>query len=209
MKAKTLIATGAGIAAAGAAYAVAVRPWHLHWGATPEEQIESLPGDEFLDFPDSVTHAITINAPPERVWPWLAQIGQKKGGFYSYTFLENLVGCRMRNADHIECKWQDVNVGDLVYFHPKVPWSVIYVDSGRALVFGDSVNKLFTWGFYLKPIDEKTTRLIVRGRGGKTPLGPLTVPFHYGFMEPAHFIMERKMMLTIKHLVEQEAKSLK
>jgi len=90
------IFTGAALAAAGAgalaAYVLAVRPWHLRWGATDEEVSRPMPGDELVAHPNVLsTHAITINAPVEEVWPWLVQIGQDKGGFYSYSWLENLV----------------------------------------------------------------------------------------------------------------------
>ena len=93
---------GAALGAAGAlaAYVFLVRPWHLKWGATDEETKMILPGDELFEHPQlNATHAITINAPVKKVWPWLVQIGQNRGGFYSYTWLENLVGCDMHNAD--------------------------------------------------------------------------------------------------------------
>jgi hypothetical protein len=113
--------TALGGAAALAAYAFFIRPWHLRWGATEEELKTRLPGDDLVQHPKlNATHAITINAPVERVWPWLAQIGQKKGGFYSYTRLENLVGCNMRNANRIVPEWQNLKVGDEIWLHPKV-----------------------------------------------------------------------------------------
>src|SRR5689334_12701788 len=81
-------------AAALASYALLVRPWHLRWGATEEETNARLPGDEIVTWPKhEATHAITIHAPAREVWPWLVQVGQTRGGFYSYTRLENLVGC--------------------------------------------------------------------------------------------------------------------
>src|SRR5918994_7083921 len=77
------------------AYALVVRPWHLRWGATEEGIAKPLPGDELVPNPAiESTRAITVNAPVEEVWPWLAQIGQDRGGFYSYEWLENLAGCR-------------------------------------------------------------------------------------------------------------------
>ena len=105
------------IVAAGAAYIFALRPWHLRWGTTDEELAASLPGDAICpDTAAQVTHAITINAPPEKVWPWILQIGQDRGGFYSNTFLENIVGCEMRNTGHIVPEWQNREVGDTVWF---------------------------------------------------------------------------------------------
>ena len=99
---KIITAAIGGTAAALATYPVFVRPWHLKWGATEEEQKMSLPGDELVEHPKlNSTHAITINAATKDVWPWVVQMGQRRGGFYSYTFLENLVGCQMRNANEI------------------------------------------------------------------------------------------------------------
>ena len=71
-----------------------LRGWRLRWGATDDEIQRTLPGDELVPNPKwSYTHTITIRVPPAEVWPWLAQMGQGRGGFYSYEWLENLVGC--------------------------------------------------------------------------------------------------------------------
>jgi hypothetical protein len=110
-----------GLAGAGAlvGYLLVVRPWLLHWGATAEERSSELPGDELVDRPGiQTTRAVTVEAPVEAVWPWLAQIGQDRGGFYSYEWLENLAGCRMRNADRIHPEWQQRTVGEMVLLHP-------------------------------------------------------------------------------------------
>ena len=197
---------GAGLAAAGvgatAAYVWGIRPWHLRWGATDEELCAPLPGDELVSQAKlKATHAITINAPAADVWPWLVQMGQNRGGFYSYTWLENLVGCQMRNADEIVPEWQELNVGDKVWLHPKAPpVEVAAVEPGRAIV-------LKPWGaFVLQPIDEKSTRLIIRSQGDyepdlKNPL--LNFLLWRVVYEPAHFIMERKMLLEIKQRAER------
>lgn len=199
------IFAGAAVAFAGslAAYVMQVRPWHLRWGATDEEVRERLPGDELVDSPSTeATHAITVEAPVGEVWPWLVQIGQDKGGFYSYTWLENLVGCRMHNAGRIMPEFQRLQVGDTVRLHPKVPpLPVLICDPPRALVLGSNTNSPGTWGLYLKSVDEDTTRLVVRGRGdwGQGLYGWLAA---YVLFEPAHFIMERKMLLGIKSRAE-------
>lgn len=81
-------------------YAFVIRPWHLPWGATDAEVEMTLPCDELVEHPKlNATHAITIDAPASGIWPWLVQMGQTRGGFYSYAWLENAVGCRMHNAD--------------------------------------------------------------------------------------------------------------
>lgn len=151
------------------------------------------------------TWAITVGAPAAEVWPWLVQMGQRRGGFYSYDWLENLIGCHMLSADRIVSEWQDLQVGDSVWLHPKVPpLPVTILEPGRALVLGRS------WAFVLKETDEETTRLIVRARGLFSPdfdrLGNLIiwrVPY-----EPAHFIMERKMLLGIKQRTERRWRAL-
>ena len=99
--------------AATMAYAKVVRPWHLRWGATDEEIDESYPGDAIVPRPQvASTRALTINAPVEDVWPWLVQIGQGRGGFYSYTWFENLFLTHMKNADRILPQFQRLEVGE-------------------------------------------------------------------------------------------------
>jgi hypothetical protein len=204
------MAAGAGLFSA---YIYFVRPWHLRWGATDEEVHEVLPGDELVPNPESgATHAITIAAPVAEVWGWLVQIGQTRGGFYSYTWLENLVGCDMRNAEAIVPEWQTLRAGDVVWLHPKAPpLAVLLVIPQRAMVLGEAADKAGpkgvgtgTWGLYVKEIDEKTTRLIVRNRWVRRP-GLVTWLGNYGLLEPAHFVMERKMMLGIKARAEGRA----
>src|SRR3954462_15851846 len=74
--------------AATALYALVIRPWHLPWGAQPGDEKRELPGDELLPKDGTqILHAVTIDAPVEEVWPWLAQLGQDRGGFYSYEWL--------------------------------------------------------------------------------------------------------------------------
>src|SRR5208337_411058 len=92
--------------AAGLIYHLGLRGWCLHWGTTPAEARATLPGDElFPVYSGEATHAITIQAPPQQVWPWLMQIGQDRSGFYSYTFLENLAGCEMPRVERLVPEW--------------------------------------------------------------------------------------------------------
>jgi hypothetical protein len=190
---RPLVALGA---AAPVAYALSVRPWMLHWGATAEEIHKPLPWDELApERASGTTRAVTIDAPDEAVWPWLAQIGQDRGGFYSYEWLENLAGCRMRNADRIHPEWQRRSVGETVPLHPRAGLKLTRFEPGYAL-------GLEGWGtFVLEPIDERTTRLIVRSpapRGWATLASVL-------LWEIPHFIMERKMLLGIKERAERAA----
>ncbi len=196
---------GAGLAGAAtlSAYLFLLRPWHIRWGATDEETQMPLPGDELVPRPNlEATYAITIEASMREVWPWLVQIGQDKGGFYSYTWLENLVGCHMHNAGRIVPEFQMLRVGDTVRLHPKAPpLPVLICDPPQALVLGSNMDSPGTWGFYLKEVGANRTRLIIRGRGDWRP-GLLNWLGKYIVFEPAHFIMERKMLLGIKERVE-------
>src|SRR5215216_7840794 len=174
-------------------YAFFIRPWHLRWGATDEEVEKPLPGDELVPEPAiESTRAITVNAPVEEVWPWLAQIGQDRGGFYSYEWLENLAGCRMHNADRIHPEWQHRAVGEIVFLHPATGMKVAAFEPGRAIV-------LEGWGaFVVDPIDEENTRVILRTR---VPRGAML--YYLLAVEIPHFIMERRMLEGIKERAEK------
>ena len=89
------------------------------WGATAEEQAADLPGDDIVPTPNlRTTKAITIQAPPEAVYPWLLQIGVDRGGMYSYDWLENLFGLQVHSVDRIMLEYQQVAVGDFWRFTP-------------------------------------------------------------------------------------------
>ena len=104
-------------------YAGIVRPWFMHWGAIATEQQMALAGDSFIPANTVVsTRAITIHAPAARVWSWLVQLGQERGGFYSYDWLENLFMAKMHNANHIVPEWQQPQVGDRVAMMANPPY---------------------------------------------------------------------------------------
>jgi hypothetical protein len=203
-----------------AVYVYLVRPWHLNWGATEEETTAPLPGDELVPRPKTAaTHAVTIAAPPDRVWPWVVQLGQDRAGFYSYTRLENLFGCRMRNTYRIVPEWQRLAAGDGVRFHPKMPRvPVADLEQGRFLVLGGLLDpttgravepaaadpaacQATSWAFVLREAGDGRTRLVVRLRA-RWPDGWRGWAATRLFWEPAHFVMERKMLRTLKRLVE-------
>ena len=97
------------------AVAAASWPWHSAWGTTPDERALALPGDPAVRDPAlEIQHAVTIAASPDKVWPWLVQIGQDRAGFYSYDWLERAAGADIHNVEEIRPQWQDRRVGDLV-----------------------------------------------------------------------------------------------
>ena len=212
-----------GIAAAALAIVVAVyvavlRPWHLRWGTTPAEATQVLPGDDLLEGKlGQVTRAITIDAPPEKIWPWLMQMGQDRSGFYSYTPLENTIGADMPEVHRLRSNWYARVPGETVWFatpkrfHGQGKMIAAIVDPTHAFVMvmpadwqkisAGGRGSQGSWGFVLVPIDAGHTRFIARARSGP-PSNLRTRLTGSLFWEPAHFVMERKMLLTIKRLAE-------
>jgi hypothetical protein len=143
-----------------------------HWGATTDELNAELPGDEVIENANlTTTRAVTVCAPASGIWPWIAQLGQGRGGFYSYDALENLVGCDIHSADRVVPEWQDVAVGAQVRLAPEVAMTVAAVDPGRSLVLrgGFPLGRTrapfdSTWSFVLREEPGGTTRLLSRER---------------------------------------------
>lgn len=199
-----------GLSAVAAAGILVARRWQLRWGATVQESGESLPGDDLISDPDLVaTRAITIGAAAGQVWPWIAQLGQGRGGFYSYDFLENLAGCDIHSADQIVPGWQDVEVGDQIRLAPQVVLAVAGLERGRSLVLRGGVPMGntpppydFTWAFVLREDLPGTTRLLVRERYAYTR------PWARLLVEPAEavsFVMSQKMLRGIRDRAERMA----
>ncbi len=192
------------------AAAAALRKRYFRWGATDAESAMVLPGDELLPITNvSATRAITVRAAADDVWPWLAQIGQAQGGFYSYDFLENLVNCDIHSADKIHPEWQDVAVGDVVLLAPELALTVAVVEPRRALVLCGGIPMgaapmpyEFSWAFLAIPAPNGTTRVVVRERYHYTRgWAPLIV-------QPAALVsclMSRRMLLGIKQRAERAA----
>ena len=161
-------------ATAAAGYALA-RGRALHWGASQVERSVGLPGDALVPDADLVaTRAITVHATAERVWPWLVQLGQGRGGFYSYDALEGLFGLGITSADRIEERWQELAVGDEVRLAPDFGLQVAVLDAPHALVLHGAGPALpdedappfdFSWAFVLRPGPTPgSCRLVVRER---------------------------------------------
>lgn len=171
--------------------------------ATHSERVESLPGDELVAVAGlNTTHAISIGAAATDVWPWLVQIGQGRGGLYSYTWIENLIGCRMRNANRVHPEWQTLSVGDEISLHPKAPpLLVAALRVNQHLVLQSSAGFPWSWAFVLSDDGEKNCRLLVRTRVGWS--NPVLGLFLWPVMGPGHYVMERRMMHGIRVRAER------
>jgi hypothetical protein len=188
------------------------RPWYLRWGATDEELAAALPGDELWPAPLwKETRAVTIGASAGAVWPWLAQIGQGRGGFYSYELHENLAGAQLHNADRL-LGLPDPRAGERLWMAPRDAYGgrgygiLGHVDPGRALVMvsHEGYDPAFTgtWAFVLDPRGEQT-RFLMRGRAGRPgTVGWLARAGRILLYEPAHFVMERRMMRGLAERAE-------
>ena len=179
MSVRSVVTTAAVIGGATAAYTLVGRPRQLSWGATDSESEWPLPGDGLIANAHLIaTRAITVRASAERVWPWIAQLGQGRGGFYSYDVLENLLGCDIHSADRIVSERQHVEVGSEVRLAPEVRLAVAAVEPGRSLVLrgGVAIGKVappydFTWEFALRDARRQgrdylcVSATCIRGRG--------------------------------------------
>lgn len=206
----------AALLAGGAAAAVAaergLRAGYESWGATLEEVRATLPGDSIVPEPRRAsTRAVTIDAPPGAVWPWLVQIGHARGGLYSYDWLENLVGCDLHSAEEILDDHQVLRPGDAVRMGPEgyPAFAVAEVDAPHHLVlvstdprngrptFDGEQPVGTTWQWVLDPAGAGT-RLVSRQRltypSGQTAM--------WSVVQPIAFVMERKMLLGIKERAE-------
>lgn len=191
-----------------AAYIGAGRSRQLWWGATDEEAGAALAGDDLITAPDlTATRAITIHAPADLIWPWIAQLGQGRGGFYSYDWLENLLGLDMHSADRVVSEWQQIQAGDQIRLAADVGLAVAIAEPGRALVIRGGIPMGAvpcpydcTWGWFLREARDGTTRLVVRERYAYTRRwAPL-------LLEPVQvisFVMTQRMLRGIKERAER------
>jgi hypothetical protein len=212
----TMGATAAlGAMGLGAAYYRRFRSWQRRWGATDEELQRTFPGDELAPEADLVEmRVITVKATPATIWPWLVQIGQGRAGFYSFDWLENLAGLKMKNARGINPDWQHLQVGDILPVEPSGKgFKVSLIEPERALVLGGRQGQagvleaftqrapVFSWAFILVPLDSERTRLISRFRGQSQP-SPW-IKLSDVLVEPLDFLMTRRMLLGIKQRAEK------
>jgi hypothetical protein len=205
--------TVVGITVAGTVlYRHRVRPWLTTWGATPDEVDRHFPADDLVHpSPRRATRAITVDAPAHDVWRWLAQIGEDRAGFYSYSWLERLALADMHNADVVHEDWQERGRGDTVWLGRR------YGELGRQVLAACEPDRAFvmvspgdfetierggrasgSWAFFLDPVDGEHTRVIVRSSGGA---------IGQPWFDVVHFVMEQKMLRGIKERAERAAAS--
>lgn len=210
---------GMGLAAVGTAAAATgiylrfIRPWHLRWGATDEEVQRPMPGDNQVPNPFVTgTRAVTIDAPPEQVWPWLVQMGYRRAGWYAFDRFDN---DNIPSAEEIIPALQHLDIGQVIgeegfavqaiepnrllllaFHYPKTEW---VLKQGFWPKFGDC-----SWSILLDPIDGgQRTRLVLRMRYG-CRLGLHVL--YWPLFEPADFLSERKMLLSIKQRAEHASR---
>lgn len=209
---------------AAGAYLLAIRPRLLRWGATDEEVSRPYPGAELVpNGTRGATMAVTIDAPPARVWPWLVQMGYGRAGWYSWDHLDNM---GEPSADRIHPEWQDIHLGDFLAPEEGVTarsWEVAALEPERFLGLRASYDirrrrwfdpngprpgfsSLSLWGFQLQPEPEGRTRLIVSGSWSMLPkwLQPILSVL---VLEPSHWIMQTRQFTNLKRRVESEAKA--
>jgi hypothetical protein len=186
-----------------ATYWFPVRRWFGRWGTTPDERTRIMAGDSLLpNATHAATHAVTIDAAPDDIWPWLVQLGYQRGGLYSYDWLDRLFGFLDRaSANEILPAFQQIAVGDTIRLGPREGLTVAALQDKRALVLRYSAHEFeWVWQFGLYPLNEQRTRLITRGTERyKNTVGAW---LFMRVMEPAAFVMTRKMLLGVKQRAE-------
>lgn len=197
-----------------------LRDARSYWGATEEEIARRWIGDDVVPLPKWMWHhAITIDAPASEVWPWVAQIGQEKAGFYSYEALENVAGCEVHNAERVHPEWQELRVGDALRLHPGMPpLPIREVEPGHAFVAGPRIDLTtnaevpvgevlperhlaVSWAFVVDPDGEARCRLSSRHRISYADELALRLQMGPTFVEPIGTTMDQRMLQGIAERV--------
>jgi hypothetical protein len=187
-----------------------------HWGVSAAEAAVERPGDDLVAAPLwSWTHGVEVQATPQLVWHWVAQIGADRAGFYSYQWLENLVGCGLRNADTVHQEWE-LELGDNLRLHPAIPpLSIVELEPGRHFVaFAPADERArasgkpwatTSWLFQLEPLPDGNCRVVTRYRVDCSSDVRTRIEMGPTLLEPIGFAMDRRMLLGIKQSAERQA----
>ena len=191
-----------------------LRERRSHWGLDSKMAAREYPGDHLIAEPRwSWTHGVEIEASPDVVWPWIAQLGADRAGFYSYQFLENIAGCELRNAESIHPEWA-LRPGDALVLHPHVPpLRVVAAEPGRYLLAEAAADPLarvvgagwvtLSWLIFLEALGATRCRLISRYRCACSDDVATRLAFGPELVEPVGFAMDRRMLLGIKQRAER------
>jgi hypothetical protein len=174
--------------------------WQRRWGATDDEVGRDMPGDDMIPEPHYVSNrAITVNAPPECIYPWLVQMGYRRGGLYSYDFLDRLFGILDESsAKEIHPEWQDLKVGDSIEVKKGPPFPVAILEPNATFVLANP-EVGWTWQTCMYPQPDGTTRLVTRNRADWKGAGArMGMPG----MDIASFIMVRRWLQVLKGRAE-------
>jgi hypothetical protein len=202
----------AGLGGLAVMAAALVTPWRrgrrATWGAGAERAARRHPGDDLVPEPRwGWTHARVVDAPAAAVWPWIAQIGADRAGFYSYTWLENLVGCRVRDATRIHPEWQ-ARVGDRLVLHPSAPaLTLVEVAEGRHMVAHGPADEdaraagrpwaAASWLLAAEPLGPARTRIVSRYRCATSEDRRTRLTMGPAILEPIGFAMDRRMLIGL------------
>ena len=191
-----------------------LRPQRSRWGLESDVAARALPGDELVPDPRwQWTHGIEIDAPAEAAWPWVAQIGADKAGFYSYQWLENITGCNLQNAETVHDPWE-VRQGEALVLHPRMPpLPVEIVAPGSHFVAHASPEPGtdldhdhwadVSWLFLVEELGPERSRVISRFRCATSDDLATRLQLGPALIEPIGFAMDRQMLRGIKERVEQ------
>ena len=191
------------LVALGLLYWFPVLSWFSRGGTNADELAGVMPGDALnVDPTQTATQAVTVNAAPGDIWPWLVQMGYRRGGLYSYDWLDRVFGCLDRpSASRFIPELQTLAVGDTILLGPREELAVASMEVDRSLVLSYKAHGMeWVWQFGLYPVDSRRTRLVTRGTEHvpNTPVAWLGMRI----MEPAAFIMTRRMLLGLKSRAE-------
>jgi len=187
-----------------------------HWGLDEALAARAYPGDELVPEPNwAWSHGVEIDVPASRAWPWLAQIGADRGGFYSYQWLENLVGCGVHNAERVHPEWQ-VELGQPLLLHPdaRAPrMTIVALEPGKYLVASGPAELMAreagrpwvaaSWLFFVEPLSDNRCRVVSRYRTACSADLATRLAFGPTLIEPVGFAMDRRMLLGVKERAER------